>query len=881
MAISEQEKKILRTFSSKIPRDDPGAHNNLGVVYFNKGLIEEAVEEFKKALEIEPRFALAKNNINYIYRNTGYYDENIEKLKGKLKENPDDSRARLELARAYKSTGNYYEALNNYHYYIKGDAKNTEVLMEMGICSKSLGFYEAAVELFGRAIRIDDSLGQAHKYLGEVYYNLGLFSRAITELRRAIELEPEDAESYYFLSFAYGEEGRFEEAKEATGKAIKLNPQYGRAEPNLGLEVYQQKGYEEFLSVPKEKIEEKPFFGYYAMGLSYKNKGLFEESLSEFRKAAEIDPDNVLVKVQIGEVYLFQGKNRNAINYYSEAYKKDPDSLRIINNIGIAYHRMGELEEAIQWYEKALSKNEDYEVAWNNFGVANYHSGYPQRAIKCFKRAYKLNYDYPDPLLNLGQIWMTRGEYQKAEKFFKKVLKMKEDYPLPYNYLGSVYLNTGIFDKAIHLFREAINKDRQFAEAYYNLGFALSRIGRYDEALEATKKAMEINPFYTSNRFKLGLDIYSEKLDILVARELTKEMDFGGEVKEESKDSEEEIFDGLFEPEVEVKEEYRIEEKIEKASSMYKNGQINESLSLLEEIRQHESNNPDVLLLMGKIYRERGLLGEAKDVLLNIIPDNLEAVKVISGVYLENEEWEKAEEMAELLRDREPSETISYIISARYFLNNDKSEKAIEVLKNCPDWKKVPEIVSEIAGIYYGEKDFKKSFEWAKKSTRLSPADENYLLMAKIKIREKNYREALKYLGKGLNLNSKNKEILKLLLKVKFYLKDYKGVLKTAMDAKKIIRADSEIALWVGKSFYRMGKMKDAIESLKKAISFDRNNIDAYQVLASIYLNSGNIDRSQESWQEVIARAEDEKTKKKAQEAIKSIERLKTITGDI
>jgi len=39
--ISQEELKILKNFASRIPPDDAGAHNNLAIVYYNKGLYDE------------------------------------------------------------------------------------------------------------------------------------------------------------------------------------------------------------------------------------------------------------------------------------------------------------------------------------------------------------------------------------------------------------------------------------------------------------------------------------------------------------------------------------------------------------------------------------------------------------------------------------------------------------------------------------------------------------------------------------------------------------------------------------------------------------------------------------------------------------------------
>lgn len=879
MSISGHERKILKLFAKKINPVDPGAHNNLAVVYYNKGLIKEAVEELKKALEIEPRFTLAKNNIDYIYRITGYYDEDIEHLKKGIDENPDDLTTRLELARAYKNTGNYFEALINYRKYLCEKSNDIDALLEMGITCKAIGFYESAIEQFKKIIRLRDKFAPAHKHLGEVYYNVGIFSQAIRELKKAIKIKPDDAESYYLLAFAYGEEGKFDKAKGLAKKAVSLNPRYAKAEPNLGLGMYRQKGYEDSLAVSQEEIEKRPFFVHYAMGLTYKNKGLLEEALSELKKAEKEDPDNSLAKEQIGEVYLFLGKNADAIEAYSDALKYESDFPKIFNNIGIAYHRSGRLEEAISWYEKAISRDENYAVSWNNLGVVNYHYGNPSRAFKCFRRAKELNPEYPDPYLNIGLIYMSKGSYNKAEELFKKVIEMKEEYPLPYNHLGSVYLNSERFEEAIHQFQQAIERDDSFSEAYYNLGFALSRIGKYDAALEATKKAMEINPFYTSNRFKLGLDIYSEKLDILVAREFTEEMEIREEVTEGV--MEEEIFENLFKGADKPTKKINISEVIKRAESLYKENQLNEALELLGEIRQHDADNPEILILLGKIYKEKKLWGEARDVLVGLIPYNEEAVRILATVYIEIDEWENARNMAKIIREKDASDPFSYLIAARYLEHKKQYKKARYLLKSCPHWKEKSDILSQIASLYFisGKRDW--AYRYVKESLLLSPSASGYLLLARIWIQKGDIKKSEACLLKAIKLYPDNSKIHSLLVKIRFKLKDYHGTIDAALRAKRVLKADSNLSLWMGKAYYQMGRFSKAIAVLKQAISFNKKNIKAYQALASIYFRMGRFNMAENLWEMIIDKTGDSKEAEKAKEAIGNLLRLKKLTGDI
>jgi tetratricopeptide (TPR) repeat protein len=78
--ISPEEQKVLSSFAERISQADPGAHNNLAIVYYNKGLYREAIEELEKALELNPNFVLARNNLEIILRKTGKLEEKVEQL---------------------------------------------------------------------------------------------------------------------------------------------------------------------------------------------------------------------------------------------------------------------------------------------------------------------------------------------------------------------------------------------------------------------------------------------------------------------------------------------------------------------------------------------------------------------------------------------------------------------------------------------------------------------------------------------------------------------------------------------------------------------------------------------------------------------------------
>ena len=54
-ALSERDLAVLRSFARRIDPSDAGAHNNLGVLYYQKGLVEDAIAAFTRALELDPK----------------------------------------------------------------------------------------------------------------------------------------------------------------------------------------------------------------------------------------------------------------------------------------------------------------------------------------------------------------------------------------------------------------------------------------------------------------------------------------------------------------------------------------------------------------------------------------------------------------------------------------------------------------------------------------------------------------------------------------------------------------------------------------------------------------------------------------------------------
>ena len=108
---SDRDRDTLKSFARRIDPSDAGAHNNLGVLYYNKGLYEEAVSAFMRALELDAKMLVAQRNLEIAYFNTGYYDKRVGELSERLRVRPDDRDTRWDLGRTFALLGQSADAV--------------------------------------------------------------------------------------------------------------------------------------------------------------------------------------------------------------------------------------------------------------------------------------------------------------------------------------------------------------------------------------------------------------------------------------------------------------------------------------------------------------------------------------------------------------------------------------------------------------------------------------------------------------------------------------------------------------------------------------------------------------------------------------------------
>src|SRR6266699_2142027 len=175
------------------------AHNNLGIVLFQKGEIDEAVSHYRTTLNLQPDFWDADYNLGTALLKKGEVDEAIAYCTRAVTIAPNDPDAQVALGNSLAQKERVDDAIAHY--------------------KKAL------------AIRPDYFI--AHYALGHIFLEKGEIDAAVFHSRAAVSIQPQNADAHTNLAVAFDEKGQIPEAISQYEQALEISPQSVAAENNL------------------------------------------------------------------------------------------------------------------------------------------------------------------------------------------------------------------------------------------------------------------------------------------------------------------------------------------------------------------------------------------------------------------------------------------------------------------------------------------------------------------------------------------------------------------------------------------------------------------------------------------------------------------------
>ncbi|MHB8158710.1 MAG: tetratricopeptide repeat protein, partial [Desulfocucumaceae bacterium] len=203
-----------------------------------------------------------------------------------------------------------------------------------------------------------------------------------------------------------------------------------------------------------------------SLGLAYSQRNNSPAAEKEYLRARQISKRFVKAGLNLGILYLKNGRLENARQVLKEVLAARPDLTGANYNLGVVYQMMGGEDSALVYFQKELEYDPRNGGALAGAGTIYHQKGDLEQALEFYRKALDVNKNNSDVLINQASLFQQRGDFLEAERVYLKAIEIKP---------GS-------------------------AEAHFNLGRLYQKQNRRQEAEIELNKAYSLRPSLKTNK---------------------------------------------------------------------------------------------------------------------------------------------------------------------------------------------------------------------------------------------------------------------------------------------------------------------------------------------------------------------------------------------
>ncbi|AAZ58723.1 TPR repeat [Prochlorococcus marinus str. NATL2A] len=367
--------------------------SNYGAILRDLGNLQDAELYTRKAIKINPNYALAYSNLGNVLKDLGKSQDAELSYRKAIQINPNYADAHYNLGIILKELGNLQDAELSYRKAIQINPNYADAYSNLGNVLKDLDNLQDAELSYRKAIQINPSYADAYSNLGNVLKDLGNLQDAELSYRKAIQINPDYAEAHFNLGNLLKDLGKLQDAELSYRKAIQIKSDYAEAHYNLGIILKDLGNLQDAEFYNRKAIQIKPDYAeaHFNLGIILKDLGNLQDAEFSYRQAIQIKPDYADAYSNLGNVLKDLGKLKDAELSYRKAIQIKPDYAEVYSNLGNVLKDLGNLQDAEFSYRKAIQIKPDYADAYSNLGNILKELSNFTDAINQFKDALKLN----------------------------------------------------------------------------------------------------------------------------------------------------------------------------------------------------------------------------------------------------------------------------------------------------------------------------------------------------------------------------------------------------------------------------------------------------------------------------------------------------------
>ncbi len=572
------------------------------------------------------------------------------------------------------------------------------------------------------------------------------------------------------------------------------------------------------------QIDDQLAEAHWGLANAYEGLQRYQEAFEEMRQVVELDPDNLDVRVKLGNYYLMGSKQSPAAiteaeRLAKEVLQKDPNHIEGHVLMGSVLFAQDHKPEAFVELNRAIEI--DPKRVESYLSLARFYALTKDLATAeaTFQRAISVNgasalahYEYGKFLVQLSRLDLAEAEFLKAVQVNGANREARF-------VLASFYLVNKRFDKAEDAYKALAELDKDKPEGRSVLADFYSAVGRLDEAIAIYKEVVAKSPDYTQGHYRLA-EILMMRGDIAGAK---NEID--GILKNDAKDRQAIILRA------------RIEMKSGEPSD------LKIAIEDLREVLRQEPNSRAGLYFMAEANLRLGQIDQARafagDLERNY-PEYLPAKLMQVQINLASGDAKSAVQLASQLQDR--------------------------LAKAVPDRDTSPQMLADIRAntlIAHGSAALQLRDTKTARSDFLAAHDaapgssDIYVKLAAVALAENKVDEAITFYNNALAIDGANFNSLRGLISI-YASQNHTDQAHARVDQAINSQPNNASLHFLKGQVYGFERNAQGAEAeFRRALEIDANYLAAYSALGALFVNTNQQDRAIAEYQKIVDRRPD------------------------
>ncbi|MBI5193546.1 MAG: tetratricopeptide repeat protein [Nitrospirae bacterium] len=239
----------------------------------------------------------------------------------------------------------------------------------------------------------------------------------------------------------------------------------------------------------------KPWEKLYSKAMLTLDDGNWLKAVQYLKRSCELYPDKIDAHYELADIYLQMGHIDAAHEVVKAALATDPIDFQCNFILGNIYLAQGKVRDALKVY-LYLEKMADEPIPDLLFNIAMafdckgdkrkalYYASFATDEDPSFIEAYELT----------GRLLLENGDLKGAHNAFMEILSLEPDNISAHHMLGVIYSKEKRWLEAIKEWEIVLSMVPDADETLRELGCAVNLLGDAEKAVKLLHKAIEINP---------------------------------------------------------------------------------------------------------------------------------------------------------------------------------------------------------------------------------------------------------------------------------------------------------------------------------------------------------------------------------------------------